>query len=399
MKNILIVCSYFDGQSTGSLRMRALHKSLLNEGHEVHVFTQFFAEHHKLKNIYAPQDIATAIECYSLSLGTVYRAYRKLMYYCFGIRCHSFYRKFICFDGNKLNGKSLDAVIVSVPQPEFVDVAISVSDLFGCPLFVDFRDGLTFEPLGHNNWVSSYFNLKLERRAVLKSSAVVSVSDALTDDFESRYLDASDFYTITNGFNLGSLKKSSAQVASASIFGTNDGRVNILYSGAIERSRLSIFQSLETFEAALHMLDYEARKRLNIVFVGNYSDREALKIKKIGSVMNPVSRTAIFDAQCQADYLLLFTGPDQSVVTMKLFDYLVARKPIISIGNAPTPKRILFDTGAGHQYCLAAKKEIADVLSKLQPVQSSLNTDLDEYNLDSLMGRFAKLVLERMKND
>ena len=403
MKKILIVCSYFDGQSTGSLRMRALYDSLCRQGHSVQVFTHFFAGSEKMTGVYAPRDKAISVDHYSSTLGVMYRAYRKLAYYCLGINYHSFYRNFlkVSADQGAFEGlEGLDAVIVSVPQPEFIDVAIAVSNKYVCPLFVDFRDGLTFEPLGRNNWLSSYFNHRLERRGIMNAKAVVTVSDALTNDFRHRYSDQSEFFTITNGFKTDTQGLAVSQIApQPTVFKDSNGRVNILYSGAIERSRLSIFQSLEAFETAIALLEREIKNRLNIVFVGSYSEREVLKIQTFGTVISPVSRDEIAVAQAQADYLLLFTGPDQSVVTMKLFDYLLARKPIVSIGNAPTPGRILSESGAGQQYSLSAIEDIALALTKLRAGQESLGTDIDDYHVDRLMDNFTQLVFTSIEND
>ncbi|MDG1164009.1 MAG: hypothetical protein P8N61_01405, partial [Porticoccaceae bacterium] len=258
----------------------------------------------------------------------------------------------------------------------------------------------TFEPLGRVNWLTRYFNYRLESRAVINSRAVVSVSDALTDDLMARYPNSSHFVTITNGFQ-ASEKKDTEQstITDTDFFGPASDRVNILYSGAIERSRLSIFQSLEAFENAINVLTDDIRDRLNLLFIGSFSEREITIINKFGSVLPPVSRDEIALAQTQADYLLLFTGPDQSVVTMKLFDYLVARKPIISIGNAPTPARILRESGAGQQYRLSSIEDIVLSLSNLENRQKRLDTDIDQYNIDRLMNVFSQLVLESIGND
>jgi hypothetical protein len=400
MKKILILCSYFDGQSTGSLRMRALSDSLLRSGHEVRVFTNYFAGSEQLDYVYAPQDNAIAVGQRSAVLATVYRAYRKLKLFCLGIKHHSFYKIFLGTDAASYGLDNLDAVVVSVPQPEFVDIGIALSERNGCPMVVDFRDGLTFEPLGRINWLIHYFNYRLESRAVVNSQAVVSVSDALTDYFRARYPGLSQFVTITNGFQAPEQEGPKELVNNGTgVFDSESDSINILYSGAIERSRLSIFQSLEAFERAINLLDDDSRNHLNILFIGNYSDREIAKIQIFGTVLPQVSRDEIAIAQAQADYLLLFTGPDQSVVTMKLFDYLVARKPIISVGNAPTPARILEQSGAGVQYRLSEISDIAVCLSSLQNRQKRLDTDIDEYRVDQLMDRFTQLVLESMGND
>jgi hypothetical protein len=216
----------------------------------------------------------------------------------------------------------------------------------------------------------------------------------------ARYPNVSHFVTITNGFQASEKKNlEQSAITDTDFFGPFRDRINILYSGAIERSRLSIFQSLEAFEDAINILTDDLRDRLNILFIGNYSEREITIINKFGSILPPVSRDDIALAQTQADYLLLFTGPDQSVVTMKIFDYLAARKPIISIGNAPTPARILRDSGAGQQFRLSRIEDIALSLSNLKNRQQRLDTNINEYSIDRLMDEFSQLVLESIGND
>ena len=400
MKKILILCSYFDGQSTGSLRMRGLSESLRRSGNQTIVFTNYFPGSERLDYVYAPQDMAVAVGQRSSMLATVYRVYRKLKYYIFGIKHHSFYKYFLGAQALNYDLDDLDAVVVSVPQPEFADVGIAISKRYNCPMFIDFRDGLTYEPLGRKNWVSNYFNQKLEYRAITNARAVVSVSDALTDDFKMRYSGSGQFVTITNGFQPVAEQNHIRPVDGPKLtYFPSSNNVNILYSGAIERSRRSIFQSLEAFDRAFHLLEESNKDRLNIVFMGNYSEREIAIIKSFGSVLPPVPRDEIVQAQARADYLLLFTGPDQSVVTMKLFDYLVAQKPIISIGNAPTPARILRESGAGHQYRLSEISDIALSLSELQYGQKRLSSDIEDYRIDKLMERFTQLVLDNAGYD
>jgi hypothetical protein len=403
MKKFLILCSYFDGNSTGSLRMRALRESFIRYGYEVVVYTNFFPGSDHLDDVFAPQDKALVLERKSKVIATFYRVYRKIKFYVLGIKYHSFYKVFLNPNCSSFDLRNLSAVIVSVPQPEFVDVGIALSQQFRCPLITDFRDGLAFEPLGHDDLISRYFNLRLETRAVMNSKLVVSVSDALTENFTQRYKDRSNFVTITNGFK--DPKKSSATLkenqdnGSLHVFNSCDDKVHILYSGAIEKSRLSIFQSLEVFEDAISKLEKHIADRLDIVFIGNYTEREIVKIQGFGRIFPPVSRDEIAIAQGKADFLLLFTGPDQSVVTMKLFDYLLARKPIISIGNAPTPERILRESGAGKQYRLSDTNDIMQKLSNLGSNQAKLDTDIDGYCIEELMDSFSKLVLESVCDD
>ena len=52
MKKILILCSYFDGQSTGSLRMRGLSESLRRSGNQTIVFTNYFPGSERLDYVY-----------------------------------------------------------------------------------------------------------------------------------------------------------------------------------------------------------------------------------------------------------------------------------------------------------------------------------------------------------
>ena len=262
-----------------------------------------------------------------------------------------------------------------------------------CKLILDFRDGLTYEPLAKTNFVSRFINERIERRGIKHADLVISVSDAITEDFKNKYPTTKTKYiTITNGYlDEGSENKCESSPLEPYI---DDSKINIVFSGNIGLSRKSIFLSLQTFSYAMKLLTQKERDSLNISFIGKFLPREKLLISSFGITYPPVSRVNIRKIQANSDYLLLLTGPDRSVVTMKLFDYLAARRPILAIGNAPTPKRILEETNAGCQFSMDQQDDIARMILSFTKTKILSDEPIQKYRLDFLMDTFTQRILE-----
>lgn len=372
--------------------MRALANSLLMEGIKVHVLTNYFVGSEGYDNCFAAKDSALVYDKYGSWIGFLYRVFRKLVFFVFGIKYHLHYRQFINQYSCEKNFDGISAVIVSTPQPEFIEVGVSLSLVKKCKLILDFRDGLTFEPLAKTDFFTRLINKRIEREGIEHSDLVISVSDAITEDLKQRFPTTKEkYFTITNGYS----DERSISLCKTLNLNTyiDNNKVNIVFSGNIGLSRKSIYLSLLTFSYAMKLLTQEEIDSLKISFIGKFLPNEELLIKNFGSVYSPVSRTNIRKIQENSDYLLLLTGPDRSVVTMKIFDYLAARRPILSIGNAPTPKRILEETNAGCQFSLHQQYEIASKLSSLTKTKMLNIEPIQQYSLGCLMNSFAKLVL------
>jgi hypothetical protein len=373
--------------------MRALADSLSKKGVRVHVLTNYFVGSEGYNNCFAPKDSALEYDKYGSWIGFLYRVFRKLGFFLFGIKYHLHYRQFINQNYCENNFDGISAVIVSTPQPEFIEVGVSLSLAKKCKLILDFRDGLTFEPLAQTDFFTRFINKRIEQKGIELSDLVISVSDALTEDFKQRFPTTKKKYiTVTNGY-LDDKPTSLCKPFKLNSY-IDENKVNIVFSGNIGLSRKSIYLSLLTFSNAIKLLTQEEIDSLKISFIGNFLPNEELLIKNFGTLYSPVSRTNIRKIQQSSDYLLLLTGPDRSVVTMKLFDYLAARRPILSIGNAPTPQRILKETNAGCQFSLHQQDKIAHKLSSLTKTKMLSFEPIQKYSLGCLMDLLAKLILD-----
>jgi hypothetical protein len=373
--------------------MRALVDSLFRNGIKAHVLTNYYIGAEECQYCFSPKDSALAYDKWGYWIGFIYRAYRKLVYLALGINYHPHYKQFINRYCSENDYKSISAIIVSTPQPECIDVGVSLSLHNKCKLVLDFRDGLTYEPLAKTNFVSRFINERIERRGIKHADLVISVSDAITEDFKNKYPTTKTKYiTITNGYlDEGSENKCESSPLEPYI---DDSKINIVFSGNIGLSRKSIFLSLQTFSYAMKLLTQKERDSLNISFIGKFLPREKLLISSFGITYPPVSRVNIRKIQANSDYLLLLTGPDRSVVTMKLFDYLAARRPILAIGNAPTPKRILEETNAGCQFSLDQQDDIARMILSFTKTKILSDEPIQKYRLDFLMDTFTQRILE-----
>ena len=126
----------------------------------------------------------------------------------------------------------------------------------------------------------------------------------------------------------------------------------IIYTGNIYRKN----NDIELFLKALEILMYSRKKRVEVIFVGTpksaylWSNIKKMKLEGHIEFLPKMSHKEVRVLQKSADMLLHFcwnNKQQEGNLTGKIFEYISARVPIISIGEQSELEAILNDTKSG----------------------------------------------------
>jgi glycosyltransferase involved in cell wall biosynthesis len=311
---------------------------------------------------------------------------------------HVLWLPFAVWTGMRAMRREKVDVIVATSGPETnLLVGLLLSLWSGKPLIADFRDGWIFEPLRpflRTNCFRKFIDGLLEKCVVLHSAAVTTVSEPLTEYFRRRYgLSPERAVTITNGFD-------SDDWSDVLPRRRTDSRFRIVNTGSFGLSR-STTDPMVFFDAVAR-LPVDVRSRLEVLLIGNLLEREQKAVEERGlgdvvHILSPVPKKEALGYQLSADALLLMIGSDLSVATTKLFEYLVARRPILAVGlEGAAACRIIRAAGAGMQLPPDDPDSMATVLANLVRTGKAIavpenGSDLGAYDRRHLAGRLASL--------
>ena len=219
-----------------------------------------------------------------------------------------------------------DLIFSSASPYSSLLVASALSRKHNIPWIAELRD-LWVD--NHNNIAPAwrlYFEKPLEHRILSSASGLVTVSDPLKEVLESKY--SIPCKVITNGFDPEDLPGSPSVPFL-------DGIVRIVYTGTV----YNYHQDPSPIFKALQLMG-EEKEKIRIQFYGRFLDfaKQRAKDYEVGHLVEhhePVSHHESISVQTQADALLLLCGHSPSWKGMysgKLFEYLGARRPILSVG-------------------------------------------------------------------
>lgn len=286
-----------------------------------------------------------------------------------------------------------DVCIVSFPPPCALDIGRCLKEKYPqIKLISDFRDGFLYFPMYpemkddsirlNRAFMQRY--RKLERDIAACSDAVITISDALKEYFEGVY-GRDIVYKITNGYN-------HEEVIEANPIELPEDKLVLLYTGGLRSSRQGYFEYFKRFidSGLLESLD------VYIVMIGEYRDYEkkyfALNDRIIA--LQAMPRDVIIATQKKADILLNVTGEDAlGALNGKLFEYIFAKKPILSIGKHEMVERLLEDTNAGNSYSLEQMDQIKQFIIDVKEGKSKFAfRNLDKYTREYGARKLAEVI-------
>ena len=254
-------------------------------------------------------------------------------------------------DGEKiLQTEPIDVILSSSLPVTCHLIAKTLSEKYHIPWVADFRDLWSGNPYSQYSRVRNYFEKKLEIRTLKHASAFTTVSQPLVDKLGTIHGNKKIFL-IKNGFD-PELINPGDEV---------DRYFRITYTGDLYQGKRDPAQLFKVIKELCEN-NFIKRSDIQINFFGypksgSYEDWLQDEIQKyhlqdLVTLNGEVSHETAVAEQRKAQILLLLTwnNPEENgVYTGKLFEYLSAHRPILSMGyiDGGVVKELLTQTRAG----------------------------------------------------
>lgn len=237
------------------------------------------------------------------------------------------------------------------------------------PWVADFQDGWTFEPWKDPLPLRMQRRLDgwLERQVLTHADATSALPRRVALDLRNRSGRAA--YHVTDGWDpeLEEEVSSSGRWPAAA-----PGRVRLVYTGTLWKT---VGQDPSPIFAALRRLRDEDRAlcaRFEFLVAGPLSEVEARRLGEFGlgelvRHVGHVGRAEAVALQRTADALLLFGSRARDISTGKIFEYLVAGRPIVALADDDEVAAIVRETGTG---VVVAHDDEARIMRVLRDVAS-----------------------------
>ncbi|PWR72840.1 hypothetical protein DK846_07790 [Methanospirillum lacunae] len=251
-----------------------------------------------------------------------------------------------------IQNQNVDAIISSSCPFTCHLIGHDISSQYNIPWIADFRDLWTEGPYYEYSNIRRRIERKLEIKTISNASRIVSVSDSYAHELQMVHPDH-QIEVIQNGFDEDLLQ------LNANVL---DLKFSITYTGTLRYGRrdpgLLLYAIKELIEE--NNIDQD---EIEINFYGDsphwlYDEIRNLGVQNIVKVHGHVTRDEALAVQRSSQILLLLTWNDphdKGMYTGKLFDYLAACRPILSIGYPDSvANQVIRDVGAGS---IASSKE------------------------------------------
>lgn len=223
-----------------------------------------------------------------------------------------------------------ELILASSPPPTSLLVAYRLHRKFGIPWVAELRDLWMDHPYHRPPAWRKALEERLERRVLSSAAGIVTVSRPMAENLKGKY--KKDVAVVLNGFDPEDYPPPSNERAEAS-------RLRILYTGMIypgKRDPSPLFEALSRMGSM--------SEHVRVLFYGSFLETarelaERYGVHHLVEVHGPVPYRDSLRMQREADILLLllWSNPkEEGVYTGKLFEYLGARRPVLSVGGTET---------------------------------------------------------------
>ena len=262
-----------------------------------------------------------------------------------------------------------DLILATYPSIEALEIGLALSERYDVPLVSDFRDGMLFEPVESKalqlSCVDRYYR-NIEKKVVQMSRMLLTVSSPISEYFRSSYHHPS-VKTLYNGFDPDDMDLPSNE----DVVLSNDV-VNIVHTGRLSGSREGT--NCDGLLGALVLLQDRfpsILRKLKIHFVGLLTECEISAFADfvaLGVVVlwGHQPRARALEFQKKADVLLLITAPGKkSVVTGKIFEYIMAKKMILALAKGTEAAVVVEESGLGQVVSQTSACDIAEAIKEI----------------------------------
>lgn len=272
----------------------------------------------------------------------------------------------------------VDVLYATFPSYSALRLGYRAAQRFALPLVVEFRDGLTYEPVGKANPLCSHFTRRFEQRLAAQSSLIITIGKELSRYYRATYPGAR-VETVFNGYDPADFE------GIGEISSPPRGTKKIFSFGSFAESRARNVRPLFT---ALRRCMEDGLLRpgsVEIALVGSLSKTEKRLVKEFGlsevvKTHPKMDRTAGFAWMKREASHLLFYGVEGSstVILTKLLEYLHLGIPVLGICKGNEAEAIIRATGVG-EVCGFDEESIYQLLKKasqdhvaFQPIEKEI---------------------------
>lgn len=276
-------------------------------------------------------------------------------------------------------------------------IAAAVSRRTGRPYVLDYRD--FWKPAGvewdRPTWLQRWLNPWLEKHAIGKAAAVVSVTPSFLRELSASTGRTSDLVCITNGFDPDDFPLEPPSDTNI------QGLVKVVYTGVWRPG----YGPEDLYLAVKHLLDKATQglERLRIVVAGFAPGRaKEYGIAQFVEELGPVPHAQAINLMAQASVLYLPVSKglyEQTSLPGKLFEYLGSGRPILASASPDSEVAVTLD-GVGGARCVAPGdiQALASVLEALCGRQGSalfsprIPDEVARYTRSSLTRKLASVL-------
>ncbi len=252
-----------------------------------------------------------------------------------------------------LKDHHVDAIISTGPPHSMHMIADALHKSTGIPWIADFRDPWTnidfYKDLRLTAWGDARHH-KLEKRILKNASKVVAVTWRMGDEFRE-LSGRDDIAVILNGFDDSDYKRNNAVEL--------DKEFSLVHVGSMNKDRNPEVLWKSIHEAISSSDQLKEKIKIKLIGPVDFSVRES--IEKFGlkpyTTFNefvPHSEAVQIQQQAQLLMLLINDAPSSlSIIPGKLYEYLGAGRPILSIGPPVSDSAKVIDMAKGgvvHDY-------------------------------------------------
>ena len=420
MRNVLLIAYYFhEKENIGSVRLKGLAKNLPIYGWNPVIITPqspanldpFWNDYHIIEVPY--EDLMTKWKRY---LGfkthtTVKEQMRSRTYKnkrsWMEIMARIWEEFFTYPDGQKtwyepvlteidklMHSKQINAVISSALPLTTHMIASSIKERYEVPWIADFRDLWTQNHYYKYTSLRKFFERRLELKTLKNADIMTTVSEPLVHDLKKLH-QIEEVYSIPNGFDPDQINQGTPLTK----------KFTITYTGQLYRGKRDpepLFKALSELSRD-DLIDLD---KVEINFYGpleNWLEDESVKygLENVVNLQGMIPRELVIQKQQESQLLLLLMWDNPSeigVCTGKIFEYLSAKRPIISQGiREGCVANILNETNTGK--AVKTVEEIKDVLlehysqyDKQGQVPYQGNEKIYQYSHENMALEFGKLL-------
>jgi glycosyltransferase involved in cell wall biosynthesis len=233
-----------------------------------------------------------------------------------------------------------DVIVATSPPNSSQLLGWALAWRSGLPLVADFRDAWLTDPdrnrALHHRMRAATVEKLMEALVIRRASRVISVSEAILDDFRARYpgVPADTFTVIENGFDDDDFTLTQPM---------DLGAFPVVLTGSMDKPNRAAAPLLHGVAELLRTTpQLRASLRVHLVGPDSGSDRELVERLGLASVVRFAGwvshATALSYQRSAAVNVMVWAGPDDErssqMMSSKLFEYIGSRRPILAAVSA-----------------------------------------------------------------